>query len=196
MGSAGILLTGGSSVRMGVTKATMVAPPGGPESLAQRTARILSSATDPVIEVGPGYSGLRSVSENPTGSGPLAAVAAGARELVRAGWEGGCVVVATDLPMLEPALIEWLVSYPDPLSIVPMVAGRPQPLCARYDRQALDAAVALVAGGARAMRDLLGASEHVLAGPEQWGSAGIAESWFRDADTAGELAFSPGAADS
>lgn len=188
MSAAGLLLTGGASRRMGRKKAMIPSGHGGRDPLARRTAGLLCAATEPVIEVGPGYSGLPCVTEDPPGAGPLAAVAAGARELLRAGWRGGAVVLATDLPMLDPALIEWLVSHPDPRSIVPVVGGRAQPLCARYDRAALDAAVTLSDRGARAMRDLLGEVEHVLAGPEQWGAAGIAEVWFSDVDTPAELA--------
>ena len=120
------------------------------------------------------------------------AVAAGARELLRIGSTGPAVVLATDMPMLEVALVEWLVAHPDPRSVIPVVGGIAQPLCARYDRDALDAAIAITERGGRAMRELLSAVEHVLVGPEEWASHGIDASWFTDADTPGDLEASVG----
>lgn len=177
-------MTGGSSRRMGRPKAALPSRDHGEcRSIAQRTAAILAGVTGPVLEVGPGYTGLPHVSEDPPGGGPLAAVAAGAVELLRVGSTGPAVVLATDMPMLEPGLVEWLAAYPDPRSVIPVVGGRAQPLCARYDRKALDAAVEIIQAGGRAMKDLLCAVDHVLAGPEEWGRAGIPEEWFADADT-------------
>ena len=49
------------------------------ETLAIRAARVLAAACDPVIEVGSGATELRSVREDPPGSGPLAALLTGAR---------------------------------------------------------------------------------------------------------------------
>ena len=58
MTPAGILLTGGASRRMGTDKATIVV---GGETLARRTARLLSAVCDPAVEVGPGASDLPAV---------------------------------------------------------------------------------------------------------------------------------------
>ena len=171
---------------MGRAKAA-ITQPGGGTSLARRTAAILAACTDPVVEVGPGHSGLPHVGEDPPGSGPLAAVAAGAAHLFATGWTGPVLVLATDLPMLEAPLVEWLVGHPDTRSVVPLVAGRAQTLCARYDRVALEQAVAIAANGSRSMRDLLSVADHLLAGPDDWGRAGIEERWFADADTPADL---------
>lgn len=189
MGSAGLLLTGGASRRMGSAKAAIVTgrSADGP-SLADRAAAILLATTGPVLEIGPGYSGLPHVEEDPTGAGPLAAVACGATELARRGWNGPAVVMATDMPMLEPALVTWLVGHPAPGSVVPVVGTRQQPLCARYSAADLATAVSLAQGGATAMRDLLAVIEPALAGPDDWGGAGIREEWFADVDDPGDLA--------
>ena len=185
---AGLLLTGGSSRRMGRPKAALPSRHHGEcRSLAQRTAAILVGVTGPVLEVGPGYSGLPHVSEDPPGGGPLMAVAAGARELLSIGSTGPAVVLATDMPLLEAGLVEWLAAHPAPRSVIPVVGGVAQPLCARYDRNALDAAVAITERGGRAMKDLLSAVDHTLAGPEEWAGHGIDASWFTDADTPGDL---------
>ena len=70
--TAGILLTGGRSRRMGVDKATLVLDG---ETLAVRAGRRLAAACAPTLEVGDGLSGLPSLREWPPGSGPLAALA-------------------------------------------------------------------------------------------------------------------------
>lgn len=189
MDCAGLLLTGGSSRRLGRDKATIAsgAAEDGP-SFAERAARLLLACTDPAVEVGPGRSPLRSVREDPPGRGPLAAVAAGGAELRRIGWVGPAVVIATDMPRLESPLLEWLVSRPGDRSVVPVVGGRPQPLCARYSGEALEAAVSLSNAGATALRELLASVSPVLAGPDEWEAAGVDPSWFADIDTPDELA--------
>ena len=59
---AGVLLTGGASRRMGTDKARLVVDG---ETLAARSARVLAAVCEPVIEVGPGVSGLPAVEEEP-----------------------------------------------------------------------------------------------------------------------------------
>ena len=71
---AGVLLTGGASRRMGTDKARLVV---NGETLAARSARVLTAVCDPVVEVGPGVSGLPAVLEEPPGAGPLVALLAG-----------------------------------------------------------------------------------------------------------------------
>ena len=51
VGTAGILLTGGRSRRLGVDKATLVLDG---ETLAQRAARRLGAVCEPVVEAGDG----------------------------------------------------------------------------------------------------------------------------------------------
>ena len=162
-------------------------PAAGPVTLAERTARLLGAVADPVIEVGPGRSHLTAVSEDPPGAGPLAAVAAGASALAGAGWSGPVLVVATDLPRLDEGLLRWLVSHPDPRSVVPVAAGRVQPLCARYCADDLHVAGRLVAAGRRAMGDLLAAIDAHRAPEEEWSAASSDLSALCDADTPGDL---------
>src|SRR5712692_6470867 len=87
---AALLLTGGSSRRMGQPKAAIVVDG---TSLADRTAALLALVSDPVIEVGPGYTNLVRVQESPAGGGPLAAVAAGWATVARS--RESALVVAT-----------------------------------------------------------------------------------------------------
>ena len=187
---AGILLTGGESRRMGRDKATL-APDPRSANLAERTARLLERVAEPAVEVGPGHSHLPAVVEDPPGAGPLAALVAGRDFLYRQGWTGPAVVVATDLPLLTENLLLWLVSHHDAgaasRSVVPVVAGRVQPLCARYSQSDVETAAWLVKNGSRAMKDLITHIDPLLPTEEEW--AGVADpEVFGDVDTPADLA--------
>lgn len=65
---------------------------------------------------------------------PLLGIVVALRELTDA---TGIVVLGGDLPFVPAALIRALADAPGPL--VPVAAGRPQPLVARYDREQLPA---------------------------------------------------------
>lgn len=170
MVAAGLLLTGGSSRRMGVDKALLEI---GGVRLADRTADILLSATEPTIEVGPGYTVLRSTNDPSPGLGPLAALAHGVAALQAIGWVGPAIVVATDLPLLSGGLLAWLAGHPSPRSIVPLDCSRPQPLCARYQAADLETAQSLVRAGKRSMKELLAAIDPLFVGSDEWsGPAG------------------------
>jgi molybdenum cofactor guanylyltransferase len=181
MDCAGILLTGGSSSRMGRDKATIVV---GGETLAARTARVLAAVASPCVEVGPAVSGLPAVLEDPPGSGPLVAVAAGAT-----GLPGGVpvLVVACDLPRLDVDLLRWLATHPADGSVVPVWEGRPQVLCARWSADALGEVPALVASGRRSMHALLERTVAVLIAPPPALARQLA-----DVDTPEQLAEVPG----
>jgi molybdopterin-guanine dinucleotide biosynthesis protein A len=182
---AALLLTGGASRRMGSDKAMLAGPDG--RCLAERTAALLAMVADPVLEVGPGRGGIDSVVDARPGAGPLAAVATGVAALAAAGRPGPALVVATDLPRLDTALLVWLADHPAPGTVVPVVDGRPQLLCARYDAETLDRAAGLVASGYRRMQDLLAGRPWHAAGPEEWGKV-PGDGSLRDADTPMELA--------
>ena len=129
------------------------------EALGQRTAALLLQVAHPVLEVGPGHTTLPATSEDPPGSGPLAALAAGGRALRGLHHRGATLVVATDLPRLTLGFLQLLAEHADTdpdASVVPRDSRlRPQPLCARYSPAALAAAERLVADGQRAMTALL-----------------------------------------
>ena len=156
-------------------------------TLAERTARILSSVCSPSVEVGPGRAGLPAVREHPEGAGPLAALVAGWAALRAGGWPGPVIVVATDLPALTPAMISWLAERTVDRSVVPVAAGRVQPLCARYSPSDLDVAAGLVAGGQRAMTALLTAIDPELVPEDVWAPAVGGRDVLADADTPEDL---------
>ena len=125
----GLLLTGGASSRMGTPKAGLRRDG---ETLADRSARLLQRVCDPVVEIGPGYTALARVDENPPGRGPLAALVAGADAVpdrVR------CCLLACDLPFVSEALLARLAAWPGPDTVVPVDRdGFEQPVCARATR--------------------------------------------------------------
>ncbi len=177
----GLLLTGGRSRRMGRDKATLEV---GGEFLAVRLGRLLAEVARPALEVGPGWSGLVTARPDP-GEGPLAAIASGWLSLRERGTESGVIVIATDLPWLTRDLLEWLAARQESSSVVPMVGGRIQPLCARWSPADLDSAVALVDSGERAVSSALGRDTAYLDETE-WGRA-VSSLSFADVDSPEDL---------
>ena len=100
------------------------------QRLVDRAAALLAAVADPVVEVGPGWSGLPAVREDPPGSGPLAAVSAGAAALRRMGHDGAVIVLAVDMPRVSAELLRLLATRDGPATAVPRAGGHPQPLCA------------------------------------------------------------------
>lgn len=162
---------------MGRDKALLPLGPGG-SPLGRHLGSMLASVTSPCLEVGPGSSGLDRVVEPEPRRGPLAAIAAGAAELDRRALQaaeepGGAglsvLVLATDLPRLSRLLLETLASWPagPGVSVVPVVKGRLQPLCALWSPAALERARELSRRGERRVHPVFaGASPLVLLGEE------------------------------
>lgn len=193
---AGMLLTGGASRRMGTDKASMVID-GRPN--AERIAALLGRVASPVLEVGAGRSGLPAVQEDPIGQGPLAALAAGRAALRSAGHSGPAVVVACDLPLVTEELLEYLARFPGGSSVVPVVGGRAQPLCARWSAADLDTALSLAAAGERRCTSLIARSESIVFDEDGWTAVAEARS-FADVDSPDDLdrlglTWQPGVAD-
>jgi molybdopterin-guanine dinucleotide biosynthesis protein A len=147
--AAGLLLTGGTSRRMGTDKA-LIEVAG--ERLADRAARVLGAVCSPVLEVGPGHSDLDAVREDPPGEGPLAAIAAGGTALRCSGHRGPAIVLAVDMPLVTEELLRFLEGWPGEATVVPFVGGEPQPVCARYSGEALLRADEAVRAGERSTR--------------------------------------------
>jgi molybdopterin-guanine dinucleotide biosynthesis protein A len=177
--TAGILLTGGRSRRLGVDKASLVV---GGESLAVRSGRRLAAVCTPAIEAGDGLSGLPSVRERPSGAGPLAALAAAGAMLRDRGHDGPALVLAVDLPGVDEPLLRWLRDRPGEPTAVPRVDGRLQMVCARYSGAALLAAESLVIGGVRSLHELLDVVEFDVVDEPEWGPIARTDA-FADVDT-------------
>jgi molybdopterin-guanine dinucleotide biosynthesis protein A len=177
--TAGILLTGGRSRRLGVDKATLVLAG---ETLAQRSTRCLGAVCSPVVEAGDGVSGLPAVRETPSGAGPLAALAAAGAWLRDRGHHGAAILLAVDLPRVDEAFLRWLCDRPGEPTVVLRVDGRLQPVCARYGADALVAAGSLVTGGIRALHELFDVVEHDVVEVDEWRNVASPDT-FVDVDT-------------
>ena len=164
----------------------------GGERLVDRSAAVLRAVAGPVFEVGPGWSGLPAVREDPPGTGPLAALGAGAHALRAAGHDGPVLVLAVDMPRVTVALLEFLARRAggDADTVVPRAGGHPQPMCARYGPVVLAAVDERLAAGGRSLRDLLetmAAAGHVAwVEPEEWAAAAGPDA-FSDVDTPEDL---------
>lgn len=177
----GILLTGGASRRLGTDKATIVFDG---ETLAARAGRVLSTVCDPVVEVGPGVSGLRAVREEPAGSGPLAALVAGADAI---GADAPLLLLACDMPFVDVALLELLATWPGEGTVVPVAGERVQYTCARYGAATLDRARTELAAGGRALKQVVDDTSASLVDETQWRAVAPPHA-FVDVDTPEDLA--------
>jgi molybdopterin-guanine dinucleotide biosynthesis protein A len=177
---AGLLLTGGASRRFGSAKADVQVDG---ERLADRTARVLAAVAEPVLEVGPGRSPLDAVHDDEPGAGPLAALVTGGAALAaRAAGHLDALVVAVDLPFLDPAVLRLLADTPTAAAVVPRIEGRAQPLCARYSPEARARAASLLRAGERSLRALLVDLDVRWVDETEWGAVTTARC-FVDVDT-------------
>lgn len=134
------ILAGGGSRRFGSPKAEI---PVGDESLLERTSRVLREAlsVEPTVIT----EDLR------PGNGPLGGI-----ETVLSACDSQVIVVACDMPGLDPKLIELLASYTTPaLVVLPWFGGQLHPLCARWDRRALVLVQHAIDRGERAIHRVL-----------------------------------------
>jgi molybdopterin-guanine dinucleotide biosynthesis protein A len=155
-------------------------------TLAVRTASLLQLVVQTAIEVGSGVSGLLSTREQPMGEGPLVAIAEGCRVLRERGHTGSSLVIACDLPFLSERLLRFLVDYESRGSVVPVVRGRAQPLCARWGREDLDEAAQLVSEGVRSLQYLNTQPNVFLLDESTWQNVAT-EAQFADVDTPADL---------
>jgi molybdopterin-guanine dinucleotide biosynthesis protein A len=119
---------------MGTDKATIVWRG---ETLARRAGHVLSEVCEPVVEVGPGHSGMRSVREEPPGGGPLRALLAGVDALQTS---GPVMLLACDMPMVDAPLLRLIAEWPGSGTVIPVTRSRAQYGCARYGARWLGAA--------------------------------------------------------
>jgi molybdopterin-guanine dinucleotide biosynthesis protein A len=135
---AGIIVCGGKSTRFGGDKATSLL---GGERLIDRVIRIVSLVAEEVIIAGdpsnrtwPKGESSICFTEDVFGTGPLAGIYAG----LLASSHDLAIVVACDMPFLNPALLAYLADRaPNFEAVVPEIAGTLQPLHAVYHRSTL-----------------------------------------------------------
>jgi molybdopterin-guanine dinucleotide biosynthesis protein A len=154
MSTAGIVLAGGRSSRMGESKAALEWHG---STLLRRTAGVLSRTVDgPVVVVGaPGQelpalpADVTVVSDPVAGLGPLRGIATGLSAV--AGLAPVAFVCSTDLPFLHPAFVRRVLRELAADTAVdvalPVARGYPQPLAAAYRTALAPRAADLVAAG-------------------------------------------------
>lgn len=154
-----VIMAGGDSRRMGRDKASLML---GEHTLLQQVAdvmrglfpRVAVSVRQPRADIA-----LPQVCDTYTDCGPLAGLYAGLQYAEDAGLSW-IFAVATDMPFVQPQLIEFLAaqrtSETNNQAVVPMHDGHPQPLAAFYSVSALPAIRALLEGtGRRSLRAAL-----------------------------------------
>jgi molybdopterin-guanine dinucleotide biosynthesis protein A len=160
------------------------------ERLADRSARVLSAVCDPVLEVGPGVSGLAAVDDESAAgaprSGPLAALVAGADALRAHAYSGAVVLLGVDLPFVSEQLLRLVADHPASATVVPLAGGMRQSCCARYAPDALASAADLVGRGERALRALLSTVPVVDISEEEWQAVAPSDA-LADLDTPEDL---------
>jgi molybdenum cofactor guanylyltransferase len=181
-----VVLTGGRARRMDGTDKPAVEVAGRP--LVLRVAAAVPDAAR-VVVVGPTYPGLRAdvvTRERPAGSGPVAALAEGARN-VRA---DQVVVLAADLPFLDAAAVRALRAAVRGHDLALLVddTGRDQYLVAAWRTAALrDALAAAGPPEGASLRRLVAAVPAVVRHGVRVG-AGDPPPWF-DCDTEADVAL-------
>ena len=151
--TAGYILAGGESSRMGRAKALLEI---GGEPLVLRTARLLESVVGTATVVGGSgrYQplGLRGIEDDFPGAGPLGGIATALRAS-EAPWN---LILACDLPYLTRDWLEFLVRRALPSqadAVLPINRLGAEPLCAIYHKRGEAAVRSAVGRGVRKVTD-------------------------------------------
>jgi molybdopterin-guanine dinucleotide biosynthesis protein A len=147
--AVGFVVAGGESRRMGTDKALL--PWGGGTLLDRALATLRAVCADARILCGPTPRYLDHgavVETDRQAGGPLA----GLEAALAAAGPRPALLLAVDLPWVEPALLSRVLSLlAGHDAVVPIVDGRAQPLCAAYAASCLDPLRRRLAAGERRM---------------------------------------------
>lgn len=156
----GIILAGGRGQRMGTNKALLPLPGKSSETflarlvstLAPICAEVLLVARDKTQFAGVLLPNTRVIFDQKPGGGPLMGLYSG----LSAMQSSAALVVAVDMPFVQPALLTFLLAhYQQDTLLVPVVGEVPQVLLALYPRSILPLIETLLEQGKRAPRALL-----------------------------------------
>lgn len=156
---AAAILAGGRATRLGgALKPLLVV---GGQRIVDRQLAVLRPLFDQIVLVANEASpfadvGLPVVADRQPGQGPLAGMDAALAYFGARDPTATVVCLAGDMPFLNPALLQHLRDAPPALAVVPRLAGRPEPLCARYDQTFAAHARAALTEGRLALHSLLG----------------------------------------
>ncbi|MBT5774700.1 MAG: molybdenum cofactor guanylyltransferase [Dehalococcoidia bacterium] len=188
----GIVLAGGRSRRMGEDKASLMLDG---VSLLQRCVDRLASVADELVLVGaPGRAlpsvlsdlPMRTVEDPVEGEGPLMGMAVG----LQVASAPVAVVVAVDMPLLEPELLRLLASRVNATHrwVVPIANDRPQPLCSAFSVDALSVIRAHLDAGDRAPMALAADLDAYRMQAEEWSAVDAEGRSFLNVNTPEEFA--------
>ncbi len=184
------ILAGGKSTRMGADKA-FVALQG--RTLLARALELARSVAGEVRIVGDRtkFAAFAPVVEDVfPGCGPLAGIHAA----LRASLTDLNLMLAVDLPLISPELLQYLVTRARGISATVTAAsanGGWQPLCAVYRRQFADAAEQALQSGNYKIAPLFQPSLTQLVSERELADAGFPADIFRNVNTPEELAALP-----
>ncbi len=177
MRSAGFVLAGGRSSRMGRDKALLAASGSSP-LLVRAAAAVAEAAGNATILGDPeryGRLGWPVLPDIHAGLGPIGGLLT-ALERTEAVWN---LVVACDMPAISPSLLSRLLEIArnaEAFCVAPVIEGEYEPLCAVWHRDALPRVRQAIADGRLKMRDL-------VAGIDTLSVAGLDAGMFRNINT-------------
>ncbi len=153
---SGIVLAGGSGQRLGADKASLTFD--GQTLLEIIVAKISPLCSDVIVAYGSRHlgegveTGTRFVPDAVPGQGPLAGLQAG----LAAACEEFALVVACDMPFLNPRLLAYMAALPRRYeALVPLAEDRWHTAHAIYARSCLPVIDGLLAQGGNRMEDLI-----------------------------------------
>lgn len=219
---AAIVLAGGTARRLGAARPAggKAACEVGGEPLLGRVAAAVAPVIADIVVVGgelvpadlqDRFRGLRQLADSQPGAGPLAAVrdglAAICHQRVTSGQPlpGAVLLVACDLPLLRPPLVQALLDWLPPAAAgitwaIPQVGSQPQYLFSVCRPQLLGPLEQFLASGRRDLRGFVAAlagqdpDQVVLIPPAAWRQIDPAGAAGRDIDTPADLAALTGLA--
>ncbi len=169
--AAAIILAGGKSTRFGRDKASTIVLG---RSLLQRAIDSFAGLVDEYVvvrAVGQTLPSLATAVELTTvedlypETGPLGGIYTGLKTRL----SPVAVVVACDMPLLQPALLRELLRLaPAHDLVVPMNDGMPEPLCAAYSKSCLGPIEAQLEAGVFKVTGFFEQLSPLYIGPEQW----------------------------
>lgn len=157
---AGVILAGGQSKRMGRDKALLPLPGNDRITFVEHLVTLLSGLCSEVVLVarnGPQAGelagpGRRVVLDETPGGGPLMGLYSGLRAIEAS----HALVMAVDMPFVQPAVVSFLLALPlDDALLVPVVHGVAQVLLAVYPRTIIPLLEDRLRQGRRDPRSLL-----------------------------------------
>lgn len=157
MRTAGYVLAGGASSRMGTNKALLAV---GGRTLIEIVSSAVKEAAGSVTIVGPpdpyGTLGIPVIADRRANCGPLAGIES-ALSHTTADWN---LIVACDMPAVHPGPLAGILRHgianPLVMCVLPEnEGGRPEPLCAAYRREILPAISSALNAGIRKVTEAL-----------------------------------------